>query len=58
MVALRKAIYAIASGAYHFGSLPTEFLYELRKDVVSFLLIVTILNLLREVERRLARRCW
>jgi hypothetical protein len=54
MVALRKVIYAIALGAYHFGSLSTEFPYELRKDVVSFLLIVTILNLLREVERRLA----
>jgi DNA-binding LytR/AlgR family response regulator len=54
MVALRKVIYAIALGPYVFGSLPTEFLYELRKDAVSFFLIVTVLNLLRAVERRLA----
>ncbi len=54
MVALRKALYPILLGPYRFGPLPAEFLYELRKDVVSFLLIVTILNLLREVERRLA----
>ncbi len=54
MVALRKVVYAIALGPYVFGSLPTELLYELRKDVVSFLLIVTVLNLLRDVERRLA----
>lgn len=54
MVGLRKVVYALALGPYRFGSLPAEFLYELRKDVVSFALIVTILNLLREVERRLA----
>jgi hypothetical protein len=54
MVALRKVVYAIALGPYVFGSLLTEFPYELRKDVVSFLLIVTVLNLLRDVERRLA----
>jgi DNA-binding LytR/AlgR family response regulator len=54
MVGLRKVIYAIALGPYRFGPLPAELLYELRKDVVSFVLIVTILNLLREVERRLA----
>jgi len=41
-------------GGYQFGPLPAEFLYELRKDVVSFLLIVAFLNLLRDVERRLA----
>jgi DNA-binding LytR/AlgR family response regulator len=54
MVALRKVVYAITLGPYEFGSLPAELLYELRKDVVSFLLIVTVLNLLRAVERRLA----
>jgi DNA-binding LytR/AlgR family response regulator len=54
MVALRKVVYALALGPYQFGSLPAEFLYELRKDVVSFFLIVTVLNLLRDVERRLA----
>ncbi len=53
MVVLRKVIYAMAAGQYHFGAVPAEFLYELRKDVVSFFLIVTILTLLREVERRL-----
>ena len=54
MVGLRKLVYAVALGPYRFGPLPGEFLYELRKDLVSFVLIVTILNLLREVERRLA----
>jgi hypothetical protein len=54
MVGLRKVIYAIALGPYRFGSLRTELLYELRKDVVSFFLIVLVLNLLREIERRLA----
>jgi DNA-binding LytR/AlgR family response regulator len=54
MVVLRKVVYAIALGPYQFGSLPAEFLYELRKDVVSFLLIVAFLTLLRDVERRLA----
>ena len=54
MVALRMAVYALAWGPYHFGSLSTQFLYELRKDLVTFGIIVTILNLLREIERRLA----
>jgi hypothetical protein len=53
MVALRKGVYAVALGPYRFGPLPGEFLYELRKDLVSFLIVATILNLLHEVERRL-----
>jgi DNA-binding LytR/AlgR family response regulator len=53
MVALRQLIYAIAWGAYHFGPLRSELPYELRKDAVSFFLMIIILNLLREVERRL-----
>jgi DNA-binding LytR/AlgR family response regulator len=53
MVGLRKVVYAILLGPYRFGSLPTELLYELRKDVVSFFLIVLVLNLLREIQRRL-----
>ncbi len=54
MVGLRKLVYAAAARPYSFGSLPAEFLYELRKDAVTFLLIATVLNLLHEVERRLA----
>jgi hypothetical protein len=53
MVALRLLVYAAAGVQYRFGSVPSEFLYELRKDLVSFGILVTILNLLREVERRL-----
>ncbi len=54
MVGLRKLVYALALGPYRFGSLGTELPYELRKDLVSFFLIVLVLSLLREIERRLA----
>jgi DNA-binding LytR/AlgR family response regulator len=53
MVALRKAVYVLAGSRYVFGSVGREFVYELRKDAVTFLLLLIVLNLLREVERRL-----
>lgn len=40
MVALRIVAYALAGASYSFGDPGPEFLYELRKDLVSYLLLV------------------
>lgn len=40
MVALRKSVYWLAGSHYDFGNIPVEILYEYRKDVRSYFLIV------------------
>jgi hypothetical protein len=47
MVALRQAAYGFAGRSYDFGDVPTEFLYEWRKDAITYLLIVTVLQVWR-----------
>ena len=47
MIVLREAIYALAGEPYSFGPWVPELIYELRKDLAAYLLIVVILNLMR-----------
>ena len=47
MIALREAIYALVGEPYSFGPWVPELIYELRKDLAAYLLIVVILNLMR-----------
>lgn len=54
MVALRQVAYSLAGSSYDFGPWRREFVYELRKDIVTFVLLSAVLNLLREIERRIA----
>jgi len=42
MVGLRKAVFWLTGGFYDFGRTSPEFLYEYRKDLVSFLLVVGV----------------
>lgn len=41
MISIRKAIYLMLGRTYLFGPLAFEFLYELRKDLVTFILFLT-----------------
>ncbi|MGH8184256.1 MAG: LytTR family DNA-binding domain-containing protein, partial [Rhodanobacteraceae bacterium] len=43
MVALRKLVYALAGSSYHFGPVLPDWLYEYRKDFVTYWLIVLYL---------------
>ncbi|MEQ8206230.1 MAG: hypothetical protein RIA65_08665, partial [Woeseia sp.] len=40
MVALRKAVYASVGEQYDFGHIPTEFLYEYQKDVITYFTVL------------------
>ncbi|MEZ0242037.1 MAG: LytTR family DNA-binding domain-containing protein, partial [Sphingomonas sp.] len=40
MVAIRKLAYAATGQAYEFGDWPGEFLYEYRKDVATYLMVL------------------
>lgn len=42
MVGVRKAVFWMTGGTYDFGRTAPEFLYEYRKDLVSFLLVVGV----------------
>jgi len=42
MVGLRKAVFWMTGGFYDFGRTAPEFLYEYRKDLVSFLVVVGV----------------
>jgi len=54
MVAMRQVAYALAGSSYDFGPWRREFVYELRKDVVTFVALSAVINFLREIERRIA----
>jgi LytTr DNA-binding domain-containing protein len=54
MVAMRHAAYALAGSRYDFGPWRREFVYELRKDIVTFVVLSAAINFLREIERRIA----
>ncbi|MDN5864229.1 MAG: LytTR family transcriptional regulator [Gammaproteobacteria bacterium] len=43
MVGLRKLAYAIAGGSYHFGPILSTWVYEFRKDLVAYWLIIGFL---------------
>lgn len=53
MVALRMLVYATQSMEYGFGPWPTELLYEWLKDVRSYALMVSMIEIYRFVLRRL-----
>ena len=42
MVGIRKLVYGAAGRSYEFGDLPTEFFYEYRKDVMSYVFILLV----------------
>jgi hypothetical protein len=47
MVAIRRVVYAIEGGEYDFGNVPLEFLYEWRKDALSYAFIIFVVNAYR-----------
>lgn len=49
MVTTRKIAYALAGRSYDFGDLRTEFLYEWRKDAITYCLIVGVLLVWRQL---------
>ena len=53
MVLLRKLAYLTQGISYHFGSIGFEFLYELRKDVMTFISIVIVFYTYRFISSRL-----
>ena len=53
MVALRHAVYAIAGWAYRFGPWFDSFVYEYRKDALTFALILAIAALWRAYQARM-----
>lgn len=53
MVAMRKLIYLMVGMRYQFGPLPFEFIYELRKDLWSFAIILIVIYGYRFIVRRL-----
>ena len=52
MVSLRKLIYAATGRTYDFGHLPSELLYEWRKDAWSYFIILFIVNAYRIYRER------
>jgi hypothetical protein len=59
MVGLRKLVYATVGDSYHFGPLLANWVYEYRKDLVTYAIIIAFLNISRawrrERELRLAK---
>src|SRR3569833_2329733 len=54
MVLLRKLAYRLMGDSYDFGDIPTEWLYELQKDLITYLVILIILFAIREFRVRRA----
>src|SRR5690606_15863881 len=55
MVALRKLWYGLLGHSYHFGPVGYEFLYEYRKDAMTYLILVAVISSYRFIVRRLQR---
>ena len=53
MVALRKLWYALMGSHYHFGNLAYEFVYEFRKDAMTYLTMVVVIAGYQFIVRRL-----
>jgi two-component system, LytTR family, sensor kinase len=54
MVLLRKLAYRLMNDSYDFGDIPTQWLYELQKDLITYLVILVILFAIREFRIRRA----
>lgn len=50
-IALRKWVYSWADRIYTFGDLPVELFYEYRKDTVSYISVLIIIYVFRELRR-------
>jgi len=50
-VAIRKWIYSFADRIYTFGDVPIELFYEYRKDVLTYVFILTVVYFYRELRR-------
>lgn len=53
MVWLRECVYWIADGNYSFGDIPSEILYEYRKDAMSYMTFLTMYYIYRFIYSRL-----
>ena len=53
MVAIRELVYLLAGGNYHFGNVWFGLIYEYRKDLVTFLLIIGGIQAYRFIESRI-----
>jgi len=53
MVAIRQLCYELMDAQYYFGDIPTEFLYEYRKDAQTYLTMAMIIFGYRLIVRRL-----
>src|ERR1700761_820923 len=47
MVLLRKLAYWVMSDSYDFGDIPTQWFYELQKDLITYLVILIIVFAVR-----------
>jgi two-component system, LytTR family, sensor kinase len=54
MVLIRKLVYQLMGDSYTFGELPTQWFYELQKDLITYLVILIILFAAREFRIRRA----
>jgi two-component system, LytTR family, sensor kinase len=52
MVLLRKLVYVFVDESYDFGNIPIEGLYELQKDLLTYLTILLVLFAMREFRVR------
>ncbi len=52
MVLLRQALHAVAGGSYHYGPWPTQWLYELFKDLQTYATLVCAVHALAWFGRR------
>ncbi len=53
MVAMRKGVYLSQGLNYVFGDLPFEFIYELRKDLLTFVIFITVALAYRFISSRI-----
>jgi DNA-binding LytR/AlgR family response regulator len=51
MVSMRKAIYLWQGVQYDFGHWPTEIIYEYRKDIISYIVFLSLITLYQYVSR-------
>jgi two-component system, LytTR family, sensor kinase len=54
MVLLRKVVYWLMSDSYDFGDIPTRWVYELQKDLITYLVILIVVFAMREFRIRRA----
>ena len=54
MILLRKLAYRVMNDSYDFGDVPTQYFYELQKDLITYLVILVVLFAIREFRVRRA----